>query len=151
MQGRAKDPEGVTTYPLGPRPRRRVSPSASPGRRSRRGRRSPLSSVRRGRASPRRRGRGRWSCSGCSWLRAFAFLLEVAAACFLRLLSVGVRLGRLREGGVEEVQDRLLADGDFAVVEDKCRDRFCTGRRAERVTVVLLDWRLADQVVDAQL
>jgi hypothetical protein len=56
-------------------------------------------------------------------LQAFAFLLEVAAAPFGRLLLVRFRLERLREVFVEVDENALLADHSGAVLEPKRGDR----------------------------
>ena len=84
-------------------------------------------------------------------MRAFAFLPEVAAAGFLRLLSVRLRLGGFGNGVGEQAEDGVLADGDLAVVEDEDGDRVGAGRPSECVALLLLDRYLADQVVDAEL
>jgi hypothetical protein len=83
-------------------------------------------------------------------LRAFAFLLEAAAARLLRLLSVRRGLPGLGHGVGKEAQDRFLADGNLAVVEDERRNRLGAGRTPKCVASVFLDRHLPDQVVDTE-
>jgi hypothetical protein len=84
-------------------------------------------------------------------LRAFAFLLEVTAARFGRLLLVRFRLERLRKAFAEVDEDVLLADHSGAVLEPERGDRVGAGRFAESGARLALDRHLAVDGVEPEL
>jgi hypothetical protein len=84
-------------------------------------------------------------------LQAWTLFFQVAAACFVRLLSVRVSVRRLADQLVEVAEDRLLADHYAAAFESERRDRDCAGQLLERDAIGLFDWHLVHDVVDAEL
>jgi hypothetical protein len=84
-------------------------------------------------------------------LRAFAFLLEVTAARFGRLLLVRFRLERLRKAFAEVDEDVFLADHSGAVLESERGDRVGASRLAESGARLALDRHLAVDGVEPEL
>jgi hypothetical protein len=84
-------------------------------------------------------------------LRAFAFLLEVAAAHLRRLGSVGLGARGLLAVLAEVGEDVLLAEDRGAVLEPERRDRVGARRREQRGALRAFDWDLAVDVILSEL
>jgi hypothetical protein len=80
-----------------------------------------------------------------------AFLLEIAAARFGRLLPMRFGLDWLCEVFAEVDEDVLLADHSGAVLEPERGDRVGAGRLAESGARLALDRHLAVEVVEPEL
>jgi hypothetical protein len=83
-------------------------------------------------------------------VRAFAFLLEIAASGLLGLRPVGVRFGRLGHA-VEVRVDRVLADEHLPVQGDENGDGVAAGSLAQEHAALALHRHLVGDVVDAEL